>query len=98
MTGISMILSLFLSLFVFSLVDILMFCRFLELGSILEPGRPPKMDKAVILGDAVQMVTHLRMEAEKLKESNEKLQEKINELKVSLPPFSHCLVFTIPLI
>ncbi|XP_024018931.1 transcription factor bHLH115 [Morus notabilis] len=55
--------------------------RFLELGSISEPGRPPKMDKAVILGDAVRMVTHLRMEAEKLKESNEKLQEKINELK-----------------
>lgn len=55
--------------------------RFLELGSILEPGRPPKMDKSVILNDAVKMVTQLRDEAQKLKESNENLQEKINELK-----------------
>lgn len=68
----------------FSLIDVCMFCRFLELGSILEPGRPPKMDKAVILGDAVRMVTQLRMEAQKLKESNENLKEKINDLKVSL--------------
>ncbi|PON88180.1 Basic helix-loop-helix transcription factor [Trema orientale] len=56
--------------------------RFLELGSILDPGRPPKMDKAVILGDAVRMVTQLRKESQKLKESNESLQEKIHELKV----------------
>ncbi|GMJ14622.1 basic Helix-Loop-Helix 105, iaa-leucine resistant3 [Hibiscus trionum] len=55
--------------------------RFLELGSILDPGRPPKVDKALILVDAVRMVTHLRDEALKLKESNESLQEKINELK-----------------
>ncbi|XP_030544260.1 transcription factor ILR3-like [Rhodamnia argentea] len=55
--------------------------RFLELGSILEPGRPPKMDKSAILSDAVRMVTQLRTEAQKLKESNEELQEKIKELK-----------------
>ncbi|XP_010247015.1 PREDICTED: transcription factor ILR3-like [Nelumbo nucifera] len=55
--------------------------RFLELGSILEPGRPPKMDKAAILSDAVRMVTQLRSEAQKLKESNESLLEKIKELK-----------------
>ncbi|KAF8410944.1 hypothetical protein HHK36_003481 [Tetracentron sinense] len=55
--------------------------RFLELGSILEPGRPPKMDKAAILSDAVRMVTQLRSEAQKLKESNENLQERIKELK-----------------
>ncbi|XP_042482250.1 transcription factor ILR3-like [Macadamia integrifolia] len=55
--------------------------RFLDLGSILEPGRPPKMDKAAILSDAVRMVTQLRNEAQKLKESNESLQEKIKELK-----------------
>ncbi|XVF87641.1 hypothetical protein PTKIN_Ptkin18bG0136600 [Pterospermum kingtungense] len=55
--------------------------RFLELGSILDPGRPPKVDKAVILVDAVRMVTQLRDEAQKLRESNESLQEKINELK-----------------
>ncbi|KAG1368241.1 transcription factor ILR3 [Cocos nucifera] len=55
--------------------------RFLELGSILEPGKPPKMDKAAILSDAVRMVTQLRSEAQKLKDSNENLQDKIKELK-----------------
>lgn len=60
-------------------------CRFVELGSILEPGRPPKTDKAAILIDAVRMVTQLRGEAQKLKDSNSSLQEKIKELKASLP-------------
>ncbi|KAM3697253.1 hypothetical protein ACJW31_06G098300 [Castanea mollissima] len=55
--------------------------RFLELGSILEPGRPPKTDKAAILADAIRMVTQLRSKARKLKESNEDLQVKIKELK-----------------
>lgn len=55
--------------------------RFVELGSILDPGRAPKVDKAAILVDAARMVTHLRDEAQKLKLSNESLQEKINELK-----------------
>ncbi|KAB1210126.1 Transcription factor ILR3 [Morella rubra] len=58
-----------------------MVSRFLELGSILEPGRPAKSDKAVILIDAVRMVTQLRNEVQKLKESNEDLQLKIKELK-----------------
>ncbi|XP_012091424.1 transcription factor ILR3 isoform X2 [Jatropha curcas] len=56
--------------------------RFMELGALLDPGMPPKMDKSVILADAVKMVNQLRDEAQKLKESNESLQEKINELKV----------------
>ncbi|XP_039008849.1 transcription factor ILR3-like [Hibiscus syriacus] len=55
--------------------------RFLELGSILDPGRSSKMEKAVILVDAVRMLTQLRDEAQKLRESNESLLEKINELK-----------------
>ncbi|CAN1243110.1 Transcription factor ILR3 [Linum perenne] len=55
---------------------------FLELGTILEPGRPPKTDKAAILVDAVRMVNQLRGEAQKLKDSNSNLQEKIKELKV----------------
>ncbi|ONK74722.1 uncharacterized protein A4U43_C03F9470 [Asparagus officinalis] len=54
--------------------------KFLELGSILEPGNP-KTDKAAILSDAVRMVTQLRSEAQKLKDSNENLMEKIKELK-----------------
>ncbi|XWS15632.1 hypothetical protein CRYUN_Cryun34aG0018000 [Craigia yunnanensis] len=67
--------------FVFFDVYIFNISRFLELASILDPGRPPKVDKAVILVDAVRMVTQLWDEAQKLRESNESLQEKINELK-----------------
>lgn len=55
--------------------------RFLELGSILEPGRPPKTDKTAILGDAIRMIVQLRSEAERLNESNADLHEKIKELK-----------------
>nr|WDQ29616.1 transcription factor bHLH4 [Santalum album] len=55
--------------------------KFLELGSILDPGRPPKTDKAAVLVDAVKMVTQLRGEAHKLKDSNSDLQQKIKELK-----------------
>ncbi|KAL2473456.1 Transcription factor ILR3 [Forsythia ovata] len=55
--------------------------RFQELSSILEPGRPPKMDKAVVLSDAVRMVIQMREEAQKLKESYKSLQERVNELK-----------------
>ncbi|XP_031263254.1 transcription factor ILR3-like isoform X2 [Pistacia vera] len=55
--------------------------RFLELGSILDPGRLPKMDKAVLLSDAVRMVIQLRDEARKLKDTIDSLLEKINELK-----------------
>ncbi|KAL8172403.1 hypothetical protein V2J09_024207 [Rumex salicifolius] len=55
--------------------------KFMELGSILEPGKTPKTDKAAILVDAVKMVTQLRSEADKLKDSNSSLQDKIKELK-----------------
>lgn len=54
---------------------------------MLEPGRPPKTDKAAILGDAVRVVNQLRGEAQQLKDSNGDLQEKINELKVCLRLF-----------
>ncbi|KAF5760580.1 putative transcription factor bHLH family [Helianthus annuus] len=56
--------------------------RFQELNEILDPGRPPKTDKTVILGDAIRRVIQLREEAVKLKESTQDLQAKINELKV----------------
>ncbi|GFQ00010.1 transcription factor ilr3, partial [Phtheirospermum japonicum] len=55
--------------------------RFIELDALLEPGRPPKIDKSAILADAVRMVTQLRGEAQKLKDSNSNLQDKIKELK-----------------
>ncbi|KAJ6417320.1 hypothetical protein OIU84_003101 [Salix udensis] len=53
----------------------------MELGSILDPGRTPKTDKAAILLDAIRIVTQLQGEAKKLKDSNSSLQEKIKELK-----------------
>ncbi|KAL3647092.1 Transcription factor ilr3 [Castilleja foliolosa] len=55
--------------------------KFVELGAILDPGRPPKTDKSAILVDAVRMVTQLRDEAQKLKDTNLNLQDKIKELK-----------------
>lgn len=55
--------------------------RFLELGCVLEPGKTPKMDKSAIINDAIRMVTELRGESKKLKESNESFQDKIKELK-----------------
>lgn len=63
--------------------------RFQELSSILEPGRTPKTDKAIILSNAIRMVNQLRDEAKKLKESHDALQDKLNELKVCL--FTICL-------
>ncbi|XP_059301099.1 transcription factor ILR3-like [Lycium ferocissimum] len=56
--------------------------KFMELAALLEPGKPPKTDKSAILVDAVRVVTQLRGEAQKLKDSNLDLQEKIKELKV----------------
>lgn len=55
--------------------------KFMELAAILEPGTPPKMDKSAVLVDAIRMVNHLRGEAQKLKDSNPILLERIKELK-----------------
>jgi len=48
----------------------------------LEPGRTPKTDKVAIINDAIRMVNQARDEAQKLKDLNSSLQEKIKELKV----------------
>uniref|UniRef100_A0A0R0HGH7 BHLH domain-containing protein n=1 Tax=Glycine max TaxID=3847 RepID=A0A0R0HGH7_SOYBN len=55
--------------------------RFLELSSILEPGRQPKTDKVALLSDAARVVIQLRNEAERLKEMNDELQGEKNELR-----------------
>ncbi|PQP91542.1 hypothetical protein Pyn_07599 [Prunus yedoensis var. nudiflora] len=55
--------------------------RFLELVSVLDPGRLPKTDKAAILTDAVRVLTQLQSESKKLKETIESLQANIKELK-----------------
>lgn len=57
------------------------FCRFGELSAVLDPGKPPKSDKAVILVDAARALAQLRSEAEELKDANEKLQDTIKDLK-----------------
>lgn len=62
--------------------------RFMDLSSVLEPGRTPKTDKSAILDDAIRVVNQLRGEAHELKETNQKLLEEIKSLKVS---FSLCL-------
>ncbi|XP_023542756.1 transcription factor ILR3-like isoform X4 [Cucurbita pepo subsp. pepo] len=73
--------SLDLPVFTLSSRDFTASFRFLELNSILNHGTSPKIDKSVILGDAVRMILQLRDEAQKLKESNENFLEKINEMK-----------------
>ncbi|XP_068668590.1 transcription factor ILR3-like isoform X2 [Aristolochia californica] len=55
--------------------------RFVELCSILNPGRPSKTDKAIILSDASRLLNQLRVEAQKLKETNEALLDTIKNLK-----------------
>lgn len=55
--------------------------RFLDLSSIVEPGRPAKTDKSAILSDAIRVLNQLRTEARELKLQNEKLQEDIKNLK-----------------
>ncbi|EOA31049.1 hypothetical protein CARUB_v10014200mg [Capsella rubella] len=55
--------------------------RFMDLSSVLEPGRTPKTDKLVILDDAIRVVNQLRGEANELKETNQKLLEEIKSLK-----------------
>lgn len=48
----------------------------------MESGKPPKTDKLVILRDATHLLKQLRLEAMKLKESNEALQISIKSVKV----------------
>ncbi|XP_048327210.2 transcription factor ILR3 [Ziziphus jujuba] len=55
--------------------------RFLELVSVLDLGSLPKMDKGAILSDTVRILTQLRSESQRMKESIEDLQAKIKELK-----------------
>jgi hypothetical protein len=57
-------------------------CRFQDLSSVLEPGRPAKTDKPAILDDAIRVLNQLKNEAQELKETNEKLLEEIKSLKV----------------
>ena len=55
-------------------------------AEVCSASKQAKLDKASVLSDAVRMLTQLRGEAEKLKESNENLRETVKDLKVY---FSH---------
>ncbi|XP_018842161.1 transcription factor bHLH104-like [Juglans regia] len=55
--------------------------RFLELSSVLDPGRTVKTDKHAILDDAIRILNQLRSESQELKETNEKLLGEILSLK-----------------
>lgn len=63
------------------------FCRFMDLCSVLEPGRPTKTDKPAILDDAIRVLNQLKNETQELKETNEKLLEEIKSLKVNFISF-----------
>lgn len=54
---------------------------FVNLSSVLEPGRAAKTDKLAVLSDAIRIVKQLRTENEEYKEENKKLQEEIESLK-----------------
>nr|XP_009409049.1 PREDICTED: transcription factor bHLH115-like isoform X1 [Musa acuminata subsp. malaccensis] len=58
--------------------------RFTELCSVMDPGKPPKTDKSAILSDATRLMNHLRLEAKKLKDSNEAFKDAIKSLKHAL--------------
>nr|KYP53467.1 Transcription factor ILR3 [Cajanus cajan] len=65
--------------------------KFVELGAILEPGRPIKTDKAAILIDAVRMAekNELRDEKQRLKAEKEKLEQQLKSLNAQpsfMPP------------
>ncbi|CAH8385421.1 unnamed protein product [Eruca vesicaria subsp. sativa] len=55
--------------------------KFMDLSSVLEPGRTPKTDKPAIIDDAIRVLNQLRDEAHELEETNQKLLEEIKTLK-----------------
>lgn len=56
--------------------------RFLELCLVLMPNGPANIDKAVILGDAIDLLKKLRIEAKKLQEKNQTVRDSIRSIKV----------------
>ncbi|GFP95330.1 transcription factor ilr3 [Phtheirospermum japonicum] len=60
--------------------------RFIELAALLEPGRPPKIDKSAILADAVRM-NELRDEKQRLKAEKENLEQQLKTMNAPQPSF-----------
>ncbi|KAM1720753.1 hypothetical protein TB2_021932 [Malus domestica] len=61
--------------------------RFVELNGVLEPGRPPKTDKAAMLDDTIKVLNQMRAEAQELTETNQKLLEEVKSLKAEKNEF-----------
>ncbi|GJP45320.1 hypothetical protein CLOM_g4721 [Closterium sp. NIES-68] len=55
--------------------------RFLELARELDPSASARVDKAVLLTDAAQLLVRLKAEAASLSTSNQRLQDEITHLK-----------------
>ncbi|KAL9691639.1 hypothetical protein QQ045_012064 [Rhodiola kirilowii] len=55
--------------------------KILELSSLIDPTRPVRSDKLVILGDTIQILKQLKTEAHELEEARKKLNEEIKNLK-----------------
>ncbi|KAJ6752204.1 hypothetical protein OIU85_002609 [Salix viminalis] len=62
--------------------------KFIELGSILEPGRTPKTDKAAILVDAVRMIKELKAEKIELRDEKQRLKAEKEKLEHQLKAMS----------
>eukprot|EP00898_Chlorokybus_atmophyticus_P001407 jgi/Chlat1/2267/Chrsp17S02574 len=55
--------------------------RFEELAVAVDPGRPPKTDRAAVLADAVRVVEALREDVRQLREANVRLMDANRDLK-----------------
>ncbi|CAI9087740.1 OLC1v1021888C1 [Oldenlandia corymbosa var. corymbosa] len=64
---------------------------FQELSFLLDPERPPKVDKIALLGDAIRLVIQLRDEAQKLKAEKNELREDKQKLKSEKEKLEHQL-------
>jgi hypothetical protein len=53
--------------------------RYTELAALIDPGKPPKTDRNLILEDAVRVISHLRAENNQVHQLNKFLEEKVRE-------------------
>ncbi|KAI3977928.1 hypothetical protein MKX01_036768 [Papaver californicum] len=68
--------------------------RFLELCSILEPGRPPTTDKIIVLSKAIrEEKSELREEKVRLKAETEKMDKTLKEMGMPSPILSPLAAF-----
>mmetsp|Transcript_6313 Transcript_6313/g.21729 ORF Transcript_6313/g.21729 Transcript_6313/m.21729 type:complete len:241 (+) Transcript_6313:190-912(+) len=58
--------------------------RFAQLAQLIDPGKPPKTDKATILTDAARVVSGLRSEGRELRHTNQQLMEELRKLRMQL--------------